>query len=361
VLRESILNRDKDPDGVFGRKVADVNTSSHPYFRPMEIPDVDALADINEARKTAEVFDAAFGPGVGGWTLVMVGNLVVEDVIPQLLEYFGAEEEDDGTTAMAEADAEGADTAADQSADDAADGAQAGAEAEAEAGAGGDAAAAAAARLLTTDRTGIKSLNVQFPSGSHHIKVERKMQGCGANKTSGSFVLVFERSNERRQRQAQDNKQKEDCRQKVCLRVPFFFRREPRARACITFSAVPIERASGRLDALRLLTHMDLAVAVLEKCLRETLRFDKGGVYGVSCRSSYGTSPPLPNEPLNGTLGIDFDCAPERQEELIKAALDEVEKRKVECCAEEKVSSMVEVLRRDHEESLRTNGAGETP
>eukprot|EP01048_Picozoa_sp_COSAG05_P031246 COSAG05_NODE_11306_length_520_cov_0.893112_1_plen_102_part_10 len=87
VLRENILNRDKDPDGVFSRKVADVNTSSHPFFKPLEIADVDALADIDEARRTADVFNAAFGPpGVQGWTLLMVGNLIVDDVLPELLK-----------------------------------------------------------------------------------------------------------------------------------------------------------------------------------------------------------------------------------------------------------------------------------
>ena len=298
VLRESILNRDKDPDGVFSRKVADVNTSSHSYFKPMEIADVDALADIDEARQTADVFNAAFGPGVGGWTLTMVGNFDVDDVLPELLNYFGegpARDEADETQAPQQlgrvssvASTEAAYTKV--------------------SGGTGSTDATAASAWLTPDRDGIKSLGVQFPAGPVNVAVERKMQG------------------------------------------------EPRARASITFPLTPIERIAGRLEALRALTQMDLAIAVLEKCLRERLRFDKGGVYGVSARCSYATSPPLPNEPLHGTLGIDFDCAPERQKELIETALEEFEKSRVECCAEERVSSMVEVLKRDHEESLRTNG-----
>ena len=304
VLRDSILNRDKDPDGVFSRTVADVNTSSHPYFKPLEIADVDVLADIDEARRTADFFNAAFGPSVQGWTLLMVGNLVVDDVLPELLKYFGTDSErsDDPQSQQLDGDSSAPSSEVVGSGREAAlgDGPVR--------GSADGAAATPDGPLLTPKRDGIKSLDVRFPADAVDVAVERKMFG------------------------------------------------EPRARASITFPITPIERIPGRLDALVWLTKMDLAIGILEKCLRERLRFDKGGVYGVSARCSYGTSPPLLNEPLNGTLGIDFDCAPDRQRELIDAALEEFEKRQVECCEEEKVASMVEVLKRDYEESLRTNG-----
>ena len=274
ILRESITNRDQDPDGVFGRKVSEVNTSSHPCYRPLEIADVDALGDISVAQKSGQVFDAAFNADGGGWTLVMVGNLVEEDVLPLLLQYFGTMAAAAGgakatttttTTTTTETTAVGTRTTTVTETTTTPASAQS--------------AVASGSAMFVPERDGIKTLDVKFPEGSTDVKVERKMLG------------------------------------------------EPRSRACITFKAAPIERTAGKLDSLRLLTEIDLAVGILEKCLRDILRFDKNGVYDVSAGTTYGTSPPLLNEPLNGLLQIDFDCAPERQPELIKAMFDEFEKR----------------------------------
>lgn len=273
ILRESITNRDQDPDGFFGRKVSEVNASSHPCYRPLEIADVDALGDISVAQKTGEIFDAAFNADVGGWTLVMVGNLVEEEILPLLLQYFGSMAAAGAasattkttTTTTTETSAVGTTTTTVTETTTSPASAQP--------------AVASGSAVFAAERDGIKSLDVKFPDGSTDVKVERKMLG------------------------------------------------EPRSRACITFKAAPIERAASKLDSLRLLTEIDLAVGILEKCLRDILRFDKNGVYDVSAGTTYGTSPPVLNEPLNGLLQIDFDCAPERQLELIQAMFDEFEKR----------------------------------
>ena len=200
LLRDSVLNRDKDPDGVFSRKVAEVTTCAHPYFRPMELDDLDGLAAEGEAQKIAKVFDSAFC-GVDGWTLVMVGNLVVDEVLPLCCQYLGIP-----------ADAPAPD--------------------------GDSPAAVAEAPLFSGQRDDITPLEVSFPDASMEVRVVRPMAGA------------------------------------------------PRSRACISFPLV-LERKKGCLESLRRLTALDLAISVMDKCLRETLRFDKGGVYGSSSTKTF--------------------------------------------------------------------------
>ena len=271
LLRDSVVNRDKDPDGVFSRKVAEVTTCAHPYFRPMELDDLDGLAAEGEAQKIAKVFDSAFC-GVDGWTLVMVGNLVVDEVLPLCCQYLGIP-----------------------------------ADAPAPDGGSPAAVAVAGAPLFSGQRDDITPLEVRFPDASAEVRVVRPMAGA------------------------------------------------PRSRACISFP-LALERKKGCLESLRRLTALDVAISVMDKCLRETLRFDKGGVYGASVSTAFGSSPPLPDTPLHGVCSIDFDCDPARQPEMIAAALAEFEKRRSEAPSAEQVSSTLEGLRRGHEESLRTNG-----
>ena len=59
-----------------------------------------------------------------------------------------------------------------------------------------------------------------------------------------------------------------------------------------------------------------------------------------------------------GFLSIDFACAPERHRELIDSTLAEVDRSRTETTSEEKVHSMVQMFKREHEEQLRTNGEG---
>ena len=204
LLTDSVLNRDKDPDGVFSRKVAEVTTCAHPYFRPMELDDLDGLAAEGEAQKIAKVFDSAFC-GVDGWTLVMVGNLVVDEVLPLCCQYLGIP-----------ADAPAPD--------------------------GDSPAAVAEAPLFSGQRDDITPLEVSFPDASMEVRVVRPMAGA------------------------------------------------PRSRACISFPLV-LERKKGCLESLRRLTALDLAISVMDKCLRETLRFDKGGVYGSSSTKPFCSFP----------------------------------------------------------------------
>jgi hypothetical protein len=127
---------------------------------------------------------------------------------------------------------------------------------------------------------------------------------------------------------------------------------------------VTIHRLRGSLQSLRSLLRLNVARAVLEKQLREVLRFEKGGVYSVQvcgaaahelcdphetrqtssvvaclvlCRppvmascgvtalavppqvsTSFGSASTHPDTPLQGTVSVDFDCDPARQPELIR-------------------------------------------
>ena len=110
---------------------------------------------------------------------------------------------------------------------------------------------------------------------------------------------------------------------------------------------------------------LEISVAVLERQLMERLRFDEGGVYTVRVSTAFDTSPPLVRgppqhglsynatapitsdcgamrlpahqmaliasdraqqvtHPMVGTLSIDFDCQPERHDELAAVAIAEL-------------------------------------
>ena len=44
MLAESLANRDRDPDSVYGRRVKRLLTSGHPFFRDLELPDLQVTA-----------------------------------------------------------------------------------------------------------------------------------------------------------------------------------------------------------------------------------------------------------------------------------------------------------------------------
>ena len=89
---------------------------------------------------------------------------------------------------------------------------------------------------------------------------------------------------------------------------------------------------------------------ILRIRLREELREDRGGVYGV------GVSGGLSRHPEEEyTFNINFTADPERVDELTKAVFDEIRKLKTEGPAEDYVNRVHEMQRRQREVALKQN------
>ena len=89
---------------------------------------------------------------------------------------------------------------------------------------------------------------------------------------------------------------------------------EPKSNVRILFHGPAESEVRNRLTMLKL-------GDILSIKLRETLREDKGGVYGVGARGS------ISNDPEERfSFNISFGCAPENVDELIDAALGEIKK-----------------------------------
>ena len=84
--------------------------------------------------------------------------------------------------------------------------------------------------------------------------------------------------------------------------------------------------------------------------MREALREDKGGVYGVSVGGGLGRYPTG-----EFSSGIRFGCDPEKVDELIEAAFAVVEKIKKEGPDPQDLASVKEMHLRSNETTLRQN------
>lgn len=84
--------------------------------------------------------------------------------------------------------------------------------------------------------------------------------------------------------------------------------------------------------------------------LREVLREDKSGVYGVSCQAN-------PKKfPANGLeFIVYFSCSPDNVEPLTKAALDVFEEVKTKGCDEKNLTKIKETALRERETNLKEN------
>jgi zinc protease len=118
---------------------------------------------------------------------------------------------------------------------------------------------------------------------------------------------------------------------------------EPQSRAAMVFTG-PFQFNQTERVAIRALGD------VLNARLRETLREDLGGTYGVSVGAGYAQIPVG-----EYSMNISFNCAPERTEELMKAALQQIELLKSEGPTEKQVSDAREKLLRDFETNMKQN------
>jgi len=119
--------------------------------------------------------------------------------------------------------------------------------------------------------------------------------------------------------------------------------KEPVSQTVLTFFADPgfDEFEMHRLRA---------ATSVLNIRLREILREDLGGTYGVSV--GFSNTPPIKGY---GTVEIQFKSSPDNLDKLVNAALTEIERLKKEGPSADDVAKVKELERRDLETNAKQN------
>ncbi len=119
---------------------------------------------------------------------------------------------------------------------------------------------------------------------------------------------------------------------------------EPKARVSLTFHGKETWSRDTEND-------MRMLGAVLRMRLREILREDMGGVYGVGAGGAIARRP-RPEY----TFNVGFGCAPENVEKLEKAAWDEIKAIQTGGIGADYIAKVKELRRREHETALRENG-----
>lgn len=91
-------------------------------------------------------------------------------------------------------------------------------------------------------------------------------------------------------------------------------------------------------------------VSVLNILLRENLREEQGGVYGVSVQ------PTIEREPKTSfSVVISFVCAPKDVEMLTKSVFDEIKNLQTKGCSEQNLAKVQETQRREYERAVQEN------
>jgi zinc protease len=118
---------------------------------------------------------------------------------------------------------------------------------------------------------------------------------------------------------------------------------EPRSRARIVFSGPftwnPTERIALRVLGL-----------VLEGQLGAALREDQSGTYGVKV-TTLNQKDPVPQY----VLSIDFTCAPERIEDLVRRAFLEISRLRMDGLSDAYVNDVRQAMMREYETSSKEN------
>jgi zinc protease len=84
--------------------------------------------------------------------------------------------------------------------------------------------------------------------------------------------------------------------------------------------------------------------------LREVMREDKGGVYGVSASASPSRIPKQ-----RYSIQVEFGCAPDRVDELVKTVYAQIDSVKLVGLGKDYVNKVKETRRRQHETNLKEN------
>jgi zinc protease len=119
---------------------------------------------------------------------------------------------------------------------------------------------------------------------------------------------------------------------------------EPKSMTAIAFTG-PFQYDTDHRNAIRALC------TVMETRLRNALREDRGGTYGVGIRPGYDR---IPEESYS--IMINFGTDPERVEELSRVVFEEIEKIKAEGPTEDEVRNVKEAEIRSFETSVESNG-----
>jgi zinc protease len=119
---------------------------------------------------------------------------------------------------------------------------------------------------------------------------------------------------------------------------------EPKSKATIVFTG-PFEWAPANRVAIRAMSD------VLQTRLRETLREELGGTYSVSASPGYSKVPTQ-----EYTLEIEFGCAPDRTDALVKRVFEEIDKLKATGPTDKQLSDVRETMLRDFETQSKANG-----
>lgn len=96
--------------------------------------------------------------------------------------------------------------------------------------------------------------------------------------------------------------------------------------------------------------HMKVLMKLMSIKLRESLREENSGTYGVSC---YGALMRIPRQEFY--VNVSFGCAPVNIDRLTKAALKVIDKVKEEGCNEQDLVKIKETFRREREVQLKDN------
>jgi len=118
---------------------------------------------------------------------------------------------------------------------------------------------------------------------------------------------------------------------------------EQKSRVALIFTG-PFQYTQPNRVAIRAMA------SVLDNRLRETLREDLSGTYGVSVSASYNKSPMS-----EYSLSINFTCSPARVDELVKAMFKEIDGLKTAGPSDKHTSDVKETLLRDYETNIKTN------
>jgi zinc protease len=118
---------------------------------------------------------------------------------------------------------------------------------------------------------------------------------------------------------------------------------EQKSRVALVFTG-PFEWTQPNRIAIRSMA------SVLDNRLRETLREDLSGTYGVSVSANYNKTPRS-----EYSLSINFTCSPARVEELVKAMLKEIDGLKASGPSEKHTSDVKETMLRDYETNMKQN------
>ncbi len=119
---------------------------------------------------------------------------------------------------------------------------------------------------------------------------------------------------------------------------------EPKSQTRVVFTG-PFDWTRESRYSLRALSN------VLRIRLREVMREDMGGTYGVSAGGS-GSRDPVPDYQFS----IGFGTAPERLEEMVDAVFLQIDSLQTVGPSQEDIDKVKEMQRREYETDLRENG-----